>query len=111
MDNVSAMAINQGLTKRGKDRTTLQSLCKDQGWYLKKSQHVSMGTCFASTKDSLSEKALTYLKNMRGAVLLLAASDVVTYVPALRNFFQVARCTNDDEYKLLRMTIIICYSI
>ena len=62
MDDVSAMAINQGLTKRGKDRTTLQALCKDQGCYLKKTQHVRVGICFASTKGSLSKDALTYLK-------------------------------------------------
>ena len=71
MDDVSAMAINRGLTKRGKDRTTLQALCKDQGWHLKKPQHVRVGTCFASTKGSLSEEALIYCALDVEAPLLL----------------------------------------
>ena len=57
--------IKQGLTKWGKDRTTLQALCKDQGWYLRKPQHVRVGTCFASTKGSLSEEVLTYLQKYK----------------------------------------------
>ena len=56
MDDVSTMAVNCGVTSRGRNRTTLQILCKGQGYFLRKPSHVRVGTCFAS-KD-VSRKSL-----------------------------------------------------
>mmetsp|Transcript_47552 Transcript_47552/g.57242 ORF Transcript_47552/g.57242 Transcript_47552/m.57242 type:complete len:206 (-) Transcript_47552:499-1116(-) len=60
MDDVALMALNRGITIRGKDRTSLQALCKGQGRHLKKPEHVRVGDCFNSTKGSLSNTALKY---------------------------------------------------
>ena len=59
MDDVSIMAINRGL-KRGRGRATLQALCQREGRFLKKPQHVRLGTCFESIRGLLSMKALHY---------------------------------------------------
>ena len=60
MDNVGVMAVNRGITTRGKDKTSLQALYRDQGRYLHKPEHVRLGTCFASVKSRSSQEALTY---------------------------------------------------
>ena len=60
MDDVSIMAVNRGLTKRGKGKATLQALCRVEGRYLRKPEHVRLGTCFNSMKGSLAQEALKY---------------------------------------------------
>lgn len=60
MDDVSLMAINRGVTTRGKDKTTLQALCRGQKMDLKKPKHVRVGDAFNSTGGSLAQEAITY---------------------------------------------------
>ena len=70
MDDVRLMALNRGLTTRGKEKTTLKALCRDQKMYLKKPKHVRVGTCFNS-KGTLSEEAKLYCQMDVEAPLLL----------------------------------------
>lgn len=60
MDDVSIMAINRGLTTRGKERTSLQALCRGQKQYLRKPEQIRVGTVFASTRGMLNSEALKY---------------------------------------------------
>lgn len=69
--DVSVMALNRGLAKRGKDQTTLQQLCKKQGLFLRKSAHVRVGTTFASKNGSLSQEAQRYCQLDVEAPLIL----------------------------------------
>ena len=71
MDDVSIMAINRGLTKRGKGKATLQALCMGEGRFLKKPEHVRLGTCFNSRRGSLSQEALKYCQLDVEAPLIL----------------------------------------
>ena len=60
MDDVGMMAVNRGVTTRGKDKTKLHILMRGQGMLLKKPNNVRVGTCFASTRGSLSREAQVY---------------------------------------------------
>lgn len=60
MDDVSTMAMNRGLTTRGKEQNTLQALCRGQGMYIPKPQGVRVGSLFGSTNGNLNERALKY---------------------------------------------------
>lgn len=40
MDDVSLMALNRGITSKGKGKTTLQALCRGQNLLLKKENHI-----------------------------------------------------------------------
>ena len=71
MDDVGVMAVNRGITKRGRDKTTLQSLMKGQGMHLNKPNNVRVGTCFASQRGSLSKEAQKYCQLDVEAVLIL----------------------------------------
>ena len=71
MDDVSIMAINRGLTTRGKGQATLQALCRGQGRFLPKPEHVRLGTCFNSKRGSLSQEALRYCQLDVEAPLIL----------------------------------------
>ena len=59
MDDVFSMVINRGL-KRGRGKATLHALCRSEGRFLKKPQHVRLGTCFESIRGSLSMESLHY---------------------------------------------------
>lgn len=59
LDDVSIMAINRGIVRRGKNNSTLQALCKKENMYLPKPANVCVGTCFAS-QGTLSQEALKY---------------------------------------------------
>lgn len=71
MDDVSIMALNRGLAKRGKDQTSLQALCAGQKIHIKKLERVRVGTTFASKSGSLSDEALAYCQYDVEAPLLL----------------------------------------
>ena len=58
MDDLPIMDINRGLTKRGKGKATLQALCMGEGRFLKKPEHMRLGTCFNSRRGSLSQEEL-----------------------------------------------------
>ena len=60
MDDVGMMAVNRGVTTRGKDKTKLHILMRGQGMSLNKPNNVRVGTCFASTRGSLSREAQVY---------------------------------------------------
>lgn len=60
MDDVSLMAINRGITTRGKDQSTLQAVCRTQNLFLKKPAHVRVNSVFGSKGGSLSREALVY---------------------------------------------------
>ena len=71
MDDVSIMAVNRGVTMRGQNKTTLETLCKIEGYFLKKTSNVRVGTCFASKAGSLSKEAQQYCQLDVEAPLLL----------------------------------------
>ena len=71
MNNVSIMAVNLGVTTRGQNKTTLETLCKIEGYFLKKTSNVRVGTCFASKGGSLSKEAQQYCQLDVEAQLLL----------------------------------------
>lgn len=58
MYDVSLMAINWALVKRGGDRATLQGLWQQQNRNLPKPQHISFGSYFSSINGSTSQEAL-----------------------------------------------------
>lgn len=60
MHDVSLMAINRGVVKRGRGTSGLQSLCRKQGLFLRKPENVRVGTCFNSKNGSLSMEAQKY---------------------------------------------------
>lgn len=69
--DVGEMALNRGIVQRGKNKTTLEHLCRKQGIRLKKPKNVRVGTCFASKRGSLSKEAVTYCQLDVEAPLLL----------------------------------------
>lgn len=71
MDDVSVMASNRGVTKRGKGQTTLQALCQGQKMFLKKPAHVRVGNVFGSKDGSLAEEARKYCQLDVEAPLIL----------------------------------------
>lgn len=73
MEDVSIMATKRDLTTRGKDKTTLQSLCRDQKICPKKPENVCIGKRFASKGESLSKEDQKYCQLDVEAPLLLYA--------------------------------------
>lgn len=71
MEDVSLMALNRGLVKKGRGTSTLQALCRGQKRYLKKPVHVRVGEVFASTNGSLSLEARKYCQMDVESTLLL----------------------------------------
>lgn len=87
-DDVSTMAVNRGLTVRGKERTTLQALCRGQEWFIRKTEYIRVGTCFASKHGQLPQEAQLYCQLDVEAPLLL--HDIYKCKPDL-----MKRMTND----------------
>lgn len=71
MEDVSLMAINRGVTTRGRDKTTLQALCKGQQIFLRKPQDIRIGSCFGSKGGSLGKEAQKYCQLDAKAALFL----------------------------------------
>lgn len=81
MDDLGVMAGNRGLTKRGKDQSTLQALCQGQKFYLPKPQGIRVGTTFGSKNGSLNNRALKYCQMDVEAPLIL--HDLYSALPDL----------------------------
>ena len=60
MGDVSVIALNRDIVKKGRGTSTLQAICRAESMYIEKPQHVRVGTCFASRKGSLSKEAQKY---------------------------------------------------
>lgn len=60
MEDVALMAINRGVTKRGKGTTTLQAICETQKIFLRKPAHVRVGDVFGSKNGTLSKEGQIY---------------------------------------------------
>lgn len=71
MHDVSLMALNRGVTTRGRDQTSLQALCRGQKIHLPKPKHVRVGSTFASVNGILAPEALRYCQLDVEAPLIL----------------------------------------
>lgn len=69
--DVSKMAIDRGIVKRGPNQAGLQSLCRKENLYLAKDDSTRVGTTFASTNGHLSNKAQLYCQHDVEAPLVL----------------------------------------
>lgn len=71
MADVSKMALNRGVAKPGKEKTTLKALCKGQDLYLQKPRSIRVGTIFDSRNGTLPLEAQKYCQNDAEAPLIL----------------------------------------
>lgn len=70
-EDIKDVALDRGVTSRGKGKTTLQALCKGQNMFLKKQDHIRVGTCFASKNGLLPSEAQKYCQYDVESVLVL----------------------------------------
>lgn len=86
MEDVGIMAVNRGVTTRGKGKTTLKSLCAGQGLYIKKEEEIRVGSNFGTKNGLLSKDALTYCQNDVEVPLILHS--IYSGLPDLTKRFQ-----------------------